>query len=155
MNKDTQAIQSLTFRKPERLHHRALVDRLFERGEHLHAFPLRLTYRILTEKELDETFRITPEADIDSVQVMITVPKKKLHHAVDRVLMRRRIREAWRLRRLPLKALAEQNRNIRTLSVAIVYLADRKKDYGRISEKMNVLLNELSEKIRDYGKDDD
>jgi len=40
----------------------------------------------------------------DVAQFLITVPKKRVRHAVDRVLMRRRCREAYRLHRDALPA---------------------------------------------------
>ncbi len=42
-------------------------------------------------------------ADVGALQMLVTVPKKKRRRAVDRVLMRRRIREAYRINRRPLR----------------------------------------------------
>ncbi len=40
--------------------------------------------------------------DIATLQVVFAVPKRKFRKAVDRNLIRRRMREAWRLTRQPL-----------------------------------------------------
>ena len=74
---------------------------------------------------------------------MITVPKKKRRHAVDRVLMRRRIREGWRLQRRRLREAVEQDPALRTLSVAIIYAADTNIDSSRIHAKIEKLINKL------------
>ena len=99
-----QAIQEkLTLRKSAKLRHRTLVQDLFQKGKSVYAGPLRVTYRALSGEELKESFRLTVPDRLGPVQFMITVPKKKRRHAVDRVLMRRRIREAFRLQWHPLR----------------------------------------------------
>ncbi|MBD5246643.1 MAG: hypothetical protein HDS54_00575 [Barnesiella sp.] len=65
------------------------VDRLFTDRESRSAlcYPLRGVWREATvRREGDARF-----------QFVVTVPKKRLRHAVDRVAARRRIREAYRL----------------------------------------------------------
>ena len=142
-----QATQRLTLRKGEKLRHRSLVDPLFREGQTLYEFPIRLTWRALDEEKLEATFCDHVPDRIDSVQMLITVPKKKRRHAVDRVLMRRRIREAWRLNRLPLKQALEANPDVRTLSVALIYLSDKNEPYSTIERKIRLLLRKLSAKI--------
>ena len=89
---------------------------------------------------------------IDSLQMLITVPKKKRRHAVDRVLMRRRIREAYRLNRLALKEEMDSNPDVRTLGMAIIYLHDKNLPYSTIENKMKLLLNRLAAKLRGKSK---
>ena len=78
------------------------------------------------------------------MQMMVTVPKKKRRHAVDRVRMRRLIREAYRLRRRPLRAAIEALPDVRTLSVAFVYLANENVPMAVIEQKMEILLRKLT-----------
>lgn len=141
--------QRFTLRKGEKLRHRSLVDTLFREGSTLYEFPLRLTWRTLDEETLEKTFRDKVPDKIDSLQMLITVPKKKRRHAVDRVLMRRRIREAYRLNRLPLKAQVESSERIRTLGMALVYIHDKNLPYSVIEQKINVLFRRLSGKLRE------
>ena len=117
------AEERLTLRKSAKLRHRTLVGNLFDKGKSVYSGPLRLTFHALSAEELANSFRGAVPDLIAPVQVMITVPKKKRRHAVDRVLMRRRIREAFRLQWRPLRRLIEQDPDIRTLSVAIVYMS--------------------------------
>lgn len=142
-------IDRLTFPKSERLRHKVLVDSLFEKGQSLYEYPFRLTWRPLSEDELAESFKIGIPDKIAPLQVMITVPKKKRRHAVDRVLMRRRIRDAWRLQRRPLRHLIENHPLLRTLSVAIIYISNENIDSSRLHAKLQRLITKLSAQLSD------
>lgn len=144
---------TLTFPKSERLRLQALVDPLFREGKSLFEYPLRLVYRPLTADELEGSFRIGVPAGIAPLQVMITVPKKKRRHAVDRVLMRRRIREGWRLQRRKLREAVEQDPGLRTLSVAIIYAADTNIDSARIHGKIDRLITKLINRLNPPADD--
>lgn len=75
---------------------------------------------------------------------MITVPKKKIRKAVGRVLMRRRIREAYRLnRQLFVPQLEKSGKKI---DIAFIYLASDLADYRVIERKMQHLLESLGTK---------
>lgn len=74
------------------------------------------------------------------VKFLISVPKKKLRRAVDRVTMRRRIREAYRNARGSVENIADTG--IRT-DVVFIYIADRLVDYSRIEKSMTRLINLL------------
>lgn len=137
-----------TLRKGEKLRHRSLVEPLFREGKTLYEFPLRLTWRTLTTEELEQSFRNSVPEQIDSVQMLITVPKKKRRRAVDRVLMRRRIREAYRLNRLSLKQQLDADNDVRTLGMAIIYLHDKNLPYATIEAKMRILLNRVAQKLK-------
>lgn len=137
-----------TFPKSERLRHKTLVDNLFTKGTTIYEYPLRLTFRPLSEQQLEESFKVGIPEGIAPLQLLITVPKKKRRHAVDRVLMRRRIREVWRLNRRPLRKMIEDDPELRTLSVALIYLASENVSSERISAKVNLLLAKLMREIR-------
>lgn len=82
------------------------------------------------------------------IRFAITVPKKRLRHAVDRVTVRRRIREAYRLNRPndPIRTNGgEETRQhaTRRLDVAFVYVANNPEPYARIERAMRRLLDKL------------
>lgn len=133
-----------TFPKSARLHHRTLVNALFEKGRSLYVYPLRLTWRVLTPSELQASFRNVVPDGIGPVQLMVTVPKKKRRHAVDRVRMRRLLKEAFRVRRNLLSVLMEAHPEWRTLSLALVYIAEKNEDFGTVDKKMGIMLGKLS-----------
>lgn len=136
-----------TLRKGEKLRHRTLVEALFKEGKSIYDFPLRLTWRMIDNERLTESFRDHVPERIDSVQMLVTVPKKKRRHAVDRVLLRRRIREAYRLNRIPLLQRIDQEKNPGTLSLAFVYIDTRNASYAEIEEKMKNLLRKLISRL--------
>ncbi|WP_293786991.1 ribonuclease P protein component [uncultured Pedobacter sp.] len=74
-----------TFRKEERLCSRKYLDLLFKNGSSFLLYPFRVSYLFV-------------EATTDvQAQVVINVPKRRYKRAVDRNLLKRRIREAYRL----------------------------------------------------------
>jgi len=74
-----------TFRKEERLCSRKHLDLLFKNGSSFLLYPFRVSYLFIEQ-----------EAKVQA-QVVINVPKKRYKRAVDRNLLKRRIREAYRL----------------------------------------------------------
>lgn len=116
--------------KYEKLCSRTAIQTIFSKqGNSAVSFPLRAVYNI---KENDGT----------EARFLITVPKKKLHKAVERVLMRRRIREAYRLNRnIIYPLLKEKNK---TIEIAFIYLEDKLQNYSVINSRMQSLLNKLS-----------
>lgn len=136
--------QKFTLRKAEKLRHKRLVGDLFAEGESLYEFPLRMVWRQIDAEQLKGSFRAEIPERLGKLQMLITVPKKKRRHAVDRVLMRRRIREAYRLNRLPLREALEQKPDLGTLSLAFIYMSDENLPYSVIEKKMRRLLAKLA-----------
>lgn len=136
-----------TLRKSAKLRHRTLVQSLFEKGKSVYSGPLRVTYRPLTREQLEESFRVQVPDRMGPVQMMITVPKKKRRHAVDRVLMRRRIREAFRLQYRPLRTLIEDNPDIRTLSLAFVYMQSENLPYEAVAIAMESVMAKIIKRL--------
>ena len=73
----------------------------------------------------------------EPVQFLISVPKKRLRHAVDRVTMRRRIREAYRLNRNQAEAVTT------SINIAFVYISDNIEPYSRVEKSMQKLLRKI------------
>lgn len=73
-----------TFRKSERLHSKKLIKELFEKGSSFYLYPFKVYF-------LDST------SEYQSHQVLFSVPKRNFKKAVDRNLIKRRLREAYRL----------------------------------------------------------
>lgn len=137
----------LTLRKSAKLRHRTLVQALFQNGKSVYSGPLRITYRSLSEDELRASFRVKIPDLMGPVQMMITVPKKKRRHAVDRVLMRRRIRESFRLQWTTLREHVQQDPSIRVLSLAIVYMQTENSDMETISCAMSSALSKIRKRL--------
>jgi len=86
-----------SFSKSERLCGVKAVSELFAEGKSLILPSLRVICRFAPASE-----------GVYPVRVLITVPKRHFKKAVDRNLMRRRIREAWRKNKEPLVTLMKQ-----------------------------------------------
>lgn len=120
--------------KSEKLCGVTRIDGLFATGQSLIAYPLRAVFDVAGA-----------EPHMASARFLVSVPKKKLRRAVDRVLIRRRVREAYRLNRaLLLPTLAAHGRCV---DMAFVYLSSSLKDYGIIEEKMRQLLNRIAAQV--------
>ena len=133
--------------KSARLHHRSLQERLFNEGSKLHEFPIKMIWNSLTHEQLTTNFRDRVPDLIGPVQVLVSVPKKKRRKAVDRVLMRRRIREAFRINRALLLETIGKLPEIRTVSIGLIYMKEANASYSKIEEKLKVLISRLSAKL--------
>ena len=74
-------------------------------------------------------------------QFLISVPKKRLHRAIDRVTMRRRIREAYRMARGDVAQISGQSLHY---DIAFIYVADELIEHKRVQKAMTKLLETLN-----------
>ena len=102
-----------TFRKRERMVSNLLIETLFDSGKShsFSAFPLRAVYQTTNRREGSAP-----------VQVLISVPKKRFHLAVDRNRIKRQIREAYRHHK---ELLWQQTPDNKMLLVGFIWLSDR------------------------------
>ncbi|MHC1706262.1 MAG: ribonuclease P protein component [Bacteroidales bacterium] len=119
----------LSFPKEERLHVSRLIELLFTKGKSFHYYPLKATWILL------------PDVMASPVQILITVPKKNFKHAVYRNLLKRRIKEAYRLNKSAL--LNSVKKHDRHLLLALIYTAPNALPFQDIQEKINLILQRL------------
>lgn len=147
------AARRFTLNKSEKLRHNSLLVNLFKSGKSLYEWPLRVMVYAMDEEELKKRFRTTIPDKTGPLQMMVSVPKKRRRHAVDRVLVRRRIREAYRLNRHELRDVVMQHPQIRTVQMAFIYLADKNVDYHLIEKKMVSLLRKIKDSAIENTKE--
>ncbi len=123
--------------KSEKLRSRIAIDHLFDDGVSLMAFPLRAA------------FRLRPRGE-NPVQFLISIPKKRIRKAVNRVTLRRRTREAYRLNRNEL-LLAQLEQLDLGVDIAFVYLDSKPAPYSVINEKVTTLLTRIAQAAIDQS----
>ena len=123
-----------TFKKEERLCNKKLIDGLFHNGSSFLCYPYRVSWLAVEEN-----------AEFP-VQVLIAVPKKRYKRAVDRNLVRRRIREAFRLNKQQhlYQQLDEAGKRI---VFSISYIGKEIVPYELIGKKMLKLLQQLNGEV--------
>lgn len=118
-----------TFSKSERLSKKNLIDQLFAEGHHIKLYPFTF---VSLNTEHDGFF---------PGQVLIHVPKKRIKKAVKRNLIKRRIREAYRLNKE--NFYQQLNKLEVKLVVAILYHHSEEMTFREIEKKIIVGLNRL------------
>jgi ribonuclease P protein component len=84
-----------SFKKAERLSSNTSISLLFQEGRSLSSYPLRIIYSVRDRGDY-------------AAKVAISVPKRLFKKAVDRNLLKRRIREAYRIHKQSLYAGLEK-----------------------------------------------
>lgn len=136
-------MKTFSLGKRHKLCSKTAIDKLFDRRESdsrsfAMAFPLRAVWC--------ENPGLTAAASSrERVQFLISVPKKRLRHAVDRVAMRRRIREAYRLNRH--LTGADSTPQGASIDVAFIYISDTLEPYARIEKSMQRILRRIANDI--------
>jgi len=123
-----------TFTKEERLCNKRLIDSLFHDGSSFLCYPFRVSWLITDAQQLFPA------------QVLIAVPKKRYKRAVDRNLIKRRIREAYRLHKEEnlYSILKATDKNV---IFSIGYIGKEIGEYEFLKKKMLKLLAQLAVEI--------
>ncbi len=112
-----------------------LIEALFGGGcsQSVAAFPLRAVY-MLSERQPDDA----------PVQLLISVPKKRFKHAVDRNRVKRQVREVFRQHKdLLNRALPDTHR----LLLAFIWLSDEHRPTKEVSQRVVGLMRRIGEKV--------
>lgn len=78
-------------------------------------------------------------------RILVSVSKKRFHHAVKRNRVKRLVRESWRKNKTELMKLCRSNN--KTLDVALVYNATVILKYEEIERKMKKVVERLREQL--------
>lgn len=121
------------FPKREHLKSKSAIENLYANGSSVTAFPFRAVF--LSSKA---------EPGAPTAAILISVAKRRFRHAVDRNLMKRRIREAYRLNKQPF--IDELQKSDKQMAVAILYIDNRHSSTQFLHRKMQKLLSSIIEK---------
>jgi len=123
-----------TLGKEERLKSNLSIQELLKRGKAVSSFPLKIYWDYSPDSHQKYP-----------VKAAITVPKRKFKRAVDRNLMKRRIREAYRLNKnLLYETLDQRNQKIQLI---ILLLSDEFIPYKQLEKGMREILLQLMNKL--------
>src|SRR5690606_1667143 len=113
----------LSFGKDKKLKSRKAIERLFLEGKQLRKFPLKAVYILNSDEKMPK--------------IAVSGPKKLIKKAVDRNLLKRRIREAYRVNQFKISSKTG-------LNVMFIYNTNQIQDYSEIEKAMLILLGDLN-----------
>ena len=124
-------MREFSLKKSERLSRKKIIDSLFAEGESFYSFPLKVVF-MQTDLPADHP-----------AQAGFTVSKRNFKKAVKRNLLKRKMREAYRLN----KSIIYNLDPIKQVAVMFIYSSKEIEDYQTIESGMVKALKKLSRKI--------
>ncbi len=109
-----------------------LIDDLFRKGSPFFIYPYRVVF-----------LRVEGSS---AVQVLLSVPKRRFRYAVHRNLLKRRMRESYRLQKDELLYPATQGKPY-GLAIAIQYVANEPLDFSLMYDRMAAVLGKLRDEV--------
>ena len=126
--------------KEQRLFKKKAIDQLFGKGKGFNFYPFRVVvYAHPSDNE-----------DPSIPRFLVSVSKKRFHHAFKRNKVKRLVREAWRKNKSQLIVNCEKNKI--TFDFALVYTATIILSYEEIEKKIKQLSLRLN---NDYFRNED
>lgn len=121
--------------KSQRIYLKKAVQTLFEEGKGFSLYPFRVIVHLYDADNQEDALP----------RILVSVSKKRFHHAIKRNRVKRLIRESWRKNKAELMKLCEEHN--KTLDVAFVYNATVILKYVEIEENMKKVVERLVEKL--------
>jgi len=118
-----------TFKRTERLKSSRIIGELFNSGDTITIFPLKLFWSI------DNYDQLVP------ARIAVAIPARNIRSAVDRNRLKRRIRESYRLnKQILLEFLSDKKL---CLNFVFLYLPKTVSSYNQISEALIKILTNI------------
>ncbi len=122
-----------TFKKEERLYGHAALDNVYSKGRHLHTDSIKII------------FIEVPKSNYPPCRVVFSVPKRGFKKAVDRNLLKRRMREIYRNHKhLLYDHLNEKGKNIH---IYMIYLSKQIAPFDELKEDVLKAIKTLVNKL--------
>jgi ribonuclease P protein component len=126
--------KKFTLKKVERLKRRKVIEKLFSEGRAVTSFPIRAQYKI------DDPLLTV------SLQAGFSVSSRNFKKAVDRNRIKRLMREAYRLQKVPLEQALQTKQQ--KLALFLIYTGKELPSYALVREKIEVVLKKLLQTIQ-------
>ena len=115
------------------------IQALFDKGVGVSVYPFRVIFLF----RRDESRPVT-------VRILVSVSKKRFHHAFKRNRVKRLMREVWRKNKAPLYEICQRD-NI-SADVALVYTATVIHSYEEMMKKTRKAVQEIVTKYEKHSK---
>ena len=119
------------FPKSERLYLKRDIDYLFENGQSFISFPLRIVYLPVTGDNHPEP----------GISALVSVPKKRIKHAIDRNRIKRLIRESFRQNKSEITYSLKESGKM--LLIGFMYVSNDVLPYTDMVKAMRKSLNRI------------
>ena len=118
------------FPKAEKFKSKKQIEKLFEEGDSIKVYPLRIRFLKVSE-------------EIKPLQVAFSVPKRNFKRAVDRIRIKRVLREIYR------KNKRIVNQDIKSSYIVMFMFTDRQEwNYEDLEKKMISLLTKFNNQLK-------
>ena len=128
-----------TFKKTERLSSKKDIEALFKKSNSFLVYPLKITYRISAFEETGFPARL-----------LVSVPKRNFKKAVDRNLLKRRIRESYR--QLKPKFYEELNVLQLKIDIQINFIGKEILEFSKINPAISAGLEKIIAQLNKNNK---
>lgn len=115
-------MRKFTYPREEKLKSRSLIKTLFDEGESIKAYPILIKYLKIEHQ---------------THQIGVSVSKRKFKRAVDRIQIKRQMREAYRINKMTLDS------SIKKYALMITYIGKHKTDTELVHNEVKSLLKRL------------
>lgn len=126
-----------SFPKSEKLCSKVALEELYKSGQAMLVYPIRCVYLV------------SEVVEGEPLQVMVSAPKRNHKRAVHRNLLKRRMREAYRLNCHNLKEIIRL-RGVE-VDIALTYIAREVRDYKTIENAVRKIFAQLINRFADVA----
>lgn len=129
--------KTFTLPKQERLCSRTLIEQLFlGHSQHQKEWPVRVVYQVVKRKDEDDA----------QTEVLMSVSKRYFKRAVKRNLVKRQLRESYRLHKAILTDVLALHPDTKIL-IAFIWLSGQTYDSAKVEKAVKAVLEKIVDSL--------